>query len=56
MTKEGVPEISFCREDLVTLFGEVSFFEEDFPSDTFYGSEHMFYLDKRPGESPANSL
>lgn len=55
-TKEGVPEIAFCRDDLVKKFSKIILFEENFLSNTFYGKEHMFYLDKQSHESPTKML
>jgi hypothetical protein len=46
-TVDAIPEISFSRSALVNLFEGIGFYEEDFSSLTFYGKEHMFYLDKR---------
>ncbi len=40
-----VPDISFAREDLTSVFPE--FTEESFPSDTQYGMETIFYVQVR---------
>ena len=46
MTRFAVPDISFNREQLVTLFEGIIFFEETVHSETQYGIEHLFYLEK----------
>jgi glycosyltransferase involved in cell wall biosynthesis len=42
-----VPEIRFCRRDLVREFGSLPFrLEENIPTDSPFGREHVFYLCK----------
>src|SRR5262249_32199246 len=46
-----LPEIHFCRSDLVSEFRGVPFrLEENIPTDSPFGREHIFYLSK---EGPA---
>jgi hypothetical protein len=45
---DGIPDISFNRQELVRHFAGLTYSEESFPSSTVYGKEHIFYL--RPGE------
>ena len=46
MTSVPVPDISFKRTDLTDLFTDVRFHEEELRTDTQYGTEHIFYLEK----------
>jgi hypothetical protein len=46
VTTVPVPDISFRRADLIEAFGAVSFREESLRTDTQYGVEHIFYLEK----------
>ncbi len=42
-----LPEIRFCRADIVREFREVRFrLEENVPTDSPFGREHIFYLSK----------
>jgi len=43
-----IPDISFRKEDLLTHIGPYVISEESVVSDTQYGSEYVFYLEKRP--------
>ena len=43
-----VPNIAFRHEDLAERFGRASFSFTDLPSDTFYGTERIYLLEK-PG-------
>jgi GT2 family glycosyltransferase len=45
--KEGVPDISFKKEDLTGLFGTLPYTEEALATDTQYRKEHVFYI-RRP--------
>jgi len=43
----GVPDISFRHEDIVEAFGPgVRYTFEDIKSDTGYGGERLYYLEK----------
>ena len=43
----SAPEIHFCRGDLVREFRGVAFrLEENIPTDSPFGREHVFYLCK----------
>jgi glycosyltransferase involved in cell wall biosynthesis len=50
-TSVPVPDISFCREDLTSFFQCCTWSEESVRSDTEYGIEHVFYLEKRAQET-----
>jgi hypothetical protein len=42
-----LPEIRFCRRDLIRAFGSIPFrLEENIPTDSPFGREHVFYLCK----------
>ncbi len=47
----GIPTIAFRKEDLTRFFEGLSYTEEHLDSETEYGAEHIFYLEK--GDSPA---
>jgi hypothetical protein len=53
-----VPDISFRKSDLTELFGEIPFREESLTTNTQYGIEYVFYLDKHgtPGSSEESGL
>lgn len=42
-----VPDISFRKEDLTDCFQHCTWSEESLKTDTEYGTEHVFYLEKR---------
>lgn len=46
MTSIPVPDISFKKTDLTALFAGVRYHEESLSTDTQYGTEHVFYLEK----------
>jgi hypothetical protein len=46
ITSFPVPDISFSRSDLTDCFNGVRYTEESLATDTQYGIEHMFYLEK----------
>ncbi len=46
-TRVPVPDISFKREDLTGCFDGLDFCEESLKTKTQYGSEHVFYIEKR---------
>jgi hypothetical protein len=46
MTSIPVPDISFRKSDLTDLFADLRFQEEQLRTDTQYGTEHIFYLEK----------
>jgi hypothetical protein len=50
MTAIPVPDISFRKSDVTQLFGDISYREESLATDTQYGIEHVFYLEK-PGSA-----
>lgn len=45
-TSIPVPDISFRREDLIAFFQLCTWSEESVKTDTQYGTEHVFYLEK----------
>lgn len=46
VTSVPVPDISFRKEDLTAHFGRCAYSEESLTTDTQYGTEHVFYLEK----------
>ena len=42
----GIPTIAFRKEDLTRFFDGLSYTEEHLDSQTEYGDEHIFYLEK----------
>jgi SAM-dependent methyltransferase len=42
----GIPDLSLRREDVIAFFEGLSFNEESFESDTQYGREHIFYIER----------
>ncbi len=42
-----IPDISFARADLIRRFSPARFTEQSLNTRTWYGCEHIFYLDKR---------
>jgi hypothetical protein len=43
----GVPDIAFARMDLIRCFTGLKWtLEENLPTNTQYGIEHVFYLEK----------
>jgi hypothetical protein len=44
---EGIPDISFKKEDLTAFFGHLEYTEETLETDTQYGVEHIFYIERR---------
>jgi hypothetical protein len=47
MTSIPVPDIAFKKADLTALFDGMCCHEESLHTDTQYGTEHVFYLEKR---------
>jgi glycosyltransferase involved in cell wall biosynthesis len=45
----GIPTIAFRKQDITELFQGLSYREEALTSDTEYGVEHIFYLEKPGG-------
>jgi hypothetical protein len=43
---DGIADLSLRREDVVAFFEGMSFTEESFPSNTQYGREHIFYIER----------
>jgi hypothetical protein len=41
-----IPEISFARDDLVGRFSEILAYEDSVETSSWYGREHIFYLEK----------
>lgn len=46
MNPNGVPDISFCKDDLMKYLAPFNPKEEVFQSATQYSTEHIFYLEK----------
>jgi hypothetical protein len=46
MTAIPVPDIAFSHDDLTACFGDIRYREESVKTDTQYGIEHVFYLEK----------
>jgi hypothetical protein len=46
LTKFPIPDISFKKEELASYFSQLCVREESIHSDTQYGVEHIFYLEK----------
>jgi len=46
VTAVPVPDISFRKEDLTALFEGLKYSEQAVETDTQYGTEHLFYLEK----------
>jgi hypothetical protein len=46
VTSVPVPEISFRKEELTAWFESIRCIEESLETDTQYGFEHVFYLEK----------
>jgi SAM-dependent methyltransferase len=44
---DGIPDLSLRREDVVAFFKTLRFTEETLESATEYGSEHIFYVERR---------
>ena len=47
VTSHPVPDLSFRREDLTEYFDDLTYTEESLATDTQYGVEHIFYIEKR---------
>lgn len=47
LTSIPVPDISFRKEDLTQCFAHLHYLEESLATDTQYGVEHIFYIDKQ---------
>ncbi len=45
-TSIPVPDISFKREDLTECFAHLKYSEESLKTDTQYGTEHVFYIER----------
>lgn len=45
-TSSPVPDISFRKEDLTVYFKPFRYTEESLQTDTQYGTEHVFYIEK----------
>jgi hypothetical protein len=45
-TTFAVPDISFRKDDITAAFASILYTEESVPSQTRYGVEHIFYLEK----------
>ena len=45
----AVPDLSFKKEDLLALMAGFDIREESVPSGTQYGTEHIFYVTRKPG-------
>jgi SAM-dependent methyltransferase len=43
---DGIPDLSLSREEVIGFFRHLVFTEESFESDTEYGREHVFYIEK----------
>ena len=48
VTSFPVPDISFRKEDLTDYFSHLKYTEASFATDTVYGIEHLFYIEKQP--------
>ena len=46
VTSVPVPDISFRKEDLTDYFARCKYSEESLTTDTQYGTEHVFYIEK----------
>ena len=46
VTAFPVPDISFRKHDLTQYFGHLRYSEESLETDTQYGTEHVFYIEK----------
>ncbi len=46
VTSVPVPDISFCREELLEYFAGLNVTEESLSTDTQYGTEHVFYVER----------
>ena len=46
VTAFPVPDISFKKEDLTQCFEHLKYSEESLETDTQYGTEHVFYIEK----------
>jgi hypothetical protein len=42
----GIPDLSLRRQDVVAFFDGLSYTEESLESDTQYGREHIFYIER----------
>jgi GT2 family glycosyltransferase len=56
VTSVPVPDISFRKEDLTEYFHHLKYSEATFETDTQYGTEHLFYVEKADGEPAVDSL
>ena len=45
-TSVSVPDLSFRKEDLTQCFDDLRYTEESLKTDTQYGVEHIFYIEK----------
>ena len=48
----GIPDISFREEDLTECFRHLRFFEESLLTNTQYGMERIFFIEKEQDEAP----
>lgn len=46
-TWETIPDLSFCKEDLLEYLRPFPFTEESLRTDTQYGVEHIFYITRK---------
>ena len=51
LTAVPVPDISFRKDDLTDVFKHLNYWEESFRTDTQYGTEHVFYIQKSAGSN-----
>ncbi len=42
----GIPDISFKKDDLTRFFNQFKYVEETLETDTQYGTESLFYIEK----------
>ncbi len=46
MSHPGVPDLSFAKDDLLTFFDGLTVTEEHIVTDTQFGSEHIFFVER----------
>ena len=44
---QGIPDLKLCKADIVELFRGLSVSEEAIASNTLYGAEHLFYVERQ---------
>jgi hypothetical protein len=54
MTSVPVPDISFKKEDLTFFFEHLDYTMETLETDTQYGTEHIFYIEKSASQNKSS--